>query len=206
MDAIAHGVRESSSRIGTWLRAHVRPAPAVPAADAARLDAAARELGLVLPGDLRAWWELTGVSAGFWLPGEFAPTGLEEALETREIWLLVAEESAGEGAGESASEGAVEETFLPGFMPIALSPGGDGLLVDLRSGEWQGAVFLWDHERQGLGTPLWEGVGSMLADIADALASGTPALTWHEGLGGPENPVVATVDESRELGWKPAWI
>lgn len=162
--------------------------------------------GWCCPGDLRAWWGLTGVSAGFWLPGEFAPTGLEEALETREIWLLVAEESAGEGAGESASEGAVEETFLPGFMPIALSPGGDGLLVDLRSGEWQGAVFLWDHERQGLGTPLWESVGSMLADIADALASGTPALTWHEDLGGAENPVVATVDASRELGWKPAWI
>ncbi|MEU8515689.1 SMI1/KNR4 family protein [Kitasatospora sp. NPDC048722] len=202
MDAIAHGVRESASRIGTWLRAHVRSAPAVPAADVARLDAAAQELGLVLPGDLRAWWGSTGVSADFWLPGDFAPTGLEEAMETREIWLLIAEQSAGEGEGESEGE----ETFLPAFMPIALSPGGDGLLVDLRSGEWQGAVFLWDHERWGLGTPLWEGVGSMLADVADALESGAPALTWHEGLGGPENPVVAAVDGSRRLGWKPAWI
>ncbi|MFJ4598082.1 MULTISPECIES: SMI1/KNR4 family protein [unclassified Kitasatospora] len=202
MDSIAHGVRESWERIGTWLNAHVRPASAWLASDVASLDAVEQELGLVLSEDLRTWWGLMGVSADFWLPGSFAPVGLEEAWETREIWLLVAEQ---EGLGLT-EKGEAEAGFLTEFMPIAMSPDGDGLVVDLRSGEWQGAVFYWDHERWGLGVPLWESVGSMLVDIADALESGTPTLMWHADLGGPENPVVATVDDSRELGWKPAWI
>jgi cell wall assembly regulator SMI1 len=81
---------------------------------------------------------LTDVSAGYWIPGSFAPASLDEALETREIWLLVAEQ---EGPTFDAN-GEPEPRFLPEFMPIAMSPGGDGLIVDLRPGGSHGAVFL----------------------------------------------------------------
>ncbi|MFJ8857581.1 SMI1/KNR4 family protein [Streptomyces sp. NPDC102451] len=183
MTSMEHGVRESWGRIEDWLRVHARTAPVRPAADAGRLDAAAAEAAVPsLPAEVREWWALAGVSADFWIPGPFAPVALEEALETREIWLLVAEEEEPPADGN----GDDQPRILPEFMPIAMSPGGDGLIVELRAGEHHGAIFLWDHERWGLGVPLWDSVGSMLQDIAVALESRTPVLLRHAALGGAE--------------------
>ncbi|MFJ2810561.1 SMI1/KNR4 family protein [Kitasatospora sp. NPDC087271] len=198
MKSIDHRVQESWDRIATWLGAHVRKAPVRLAADEARLDAVERELGLMLPEDVREWWALADVSADYWAPGSFAPEHLDEALETRQTWLLVAEQE-----GPSLTESReLEPRFLPEFMPIAMSPGGDGLIVDLRPGESHGAVFLWDHENWGLGVPLWSSVGAMLEDTAAALESRTPALLWHAALGGAEEPCVAMIDESGDLVWE----
>lgn len=153
-----------------------------------------------LPVDLQEWWALTDVSAGYWIPGSFAPVSLDEALEAREIWLLVADH---EGPALGANRDP-EPRFLPEFLPIAMSPGGDGLIVDLRPGGSYGAVSLWDHECWGLGVPMWDSVGSMLRDVAAALETRTPVLLQHAALGGAEAICVAEVDEQGDLNWKPA--
>ncbi|MFB7617509.1 SMI1/KNR4 family protein [Kitasatospora sp. NPDC056181] len=125
-------------------------------------------------------------------PGPFAPVTLEEALDTREIWLLVADQEE----SHFDRNGADEPRFLPEIMPIAMSPGGDDLIVNLRVGEHHGAVFLWDHERWGLGTPLWDSVGSMLEDIGVALESRTPVLHRHTAPGGAEAACVGKISDS----------
>ncbi|MFD5431756.1 SMI1/KNR4 family protein [Kitasatospora sp. NPDC127067] len=192
-------VPTSWSRIGTWLTVHTRRGPARPAPDAARLDAFEADLGLPLPADLRAWWLLPDVTASHWIPDAFAPVSLDEALETHEIWLLVAEQE-----GDSFDEnGQPESRYQREFMPIALSPGGDGLIVDLRPSDTHGAVLLWDHETWNLDVPQWDSVTSMLKDIAHALEAGTPVLVSHAALGGSQEPGTATIDAPLDLAWLP---
>ncbi|MFD3513579.1 SMI1/KNR4 family protein [Streptomyces sp. NPDC058657] len=202
MTSIDQGVRASWERIDAWLRdrCYRTPVRASAAEDQERLRALEAELGAALPSDVRDWWILEGVSADYWIPGTFAPVGLEEALETREIWWQVAEE---EGVSFDAN-GDPEPRFLPSFLPIAMSPGGDGLIVDLRPGDSCGAVLLWDHEMWVLGVPLWDSVTSMLQDTAAALESGSPALLRHAALGGTEKARVALVDDAGDLVWEAA--
>lgn len=126
--------------------------------------------------------------------------GLEEALETREIWLLGAEQEGSSVVGN----GEPETRFLPSFLPIAMSPGGDGLIVDLRPGDSYGAVFLWDHETWVLGVELWSSVTAMLQDVEAAVHSGSPALLRHASLGGTVQPCVAGVDDVGDLDWEVA--
>lgn len=199
MTSIDHEVRESWGRIDAWFRERRLSRAAVrTAADEGRLRAVEADLAVTLPADVREWWGLDRVSADCWIPGSFAPVGLEEALETRGIWLLVAEQ---EGPSFDAN-GEPEPRFLPSFLPIAMSPGGDGLIVDLRHGDAYGAVFLWDHETWVLGVPLWSSVAAMLQDIAAALGSGTPALLGHAALGGITEACVAVLDKSGDLVWQ----
>ncbi|MFD8756255.1 SMI1/KNR4 family protein [Kitasatospora sp. NPDC059577] len=198
MTTADHDVPTSWSRVGAWLTAHTRRGPARPASDAARLDAFEADLGLPLPADLRAWWLLPDVTASHWIPEAFAPVSLDEALETHEIWLLVAEQE-----GDSFDENGRPETrYMREFMPIALSPGGDGLVVDMRPGDTHGTVLLWDHETWTLDVPQWASVTSMLQDIAHALEAGTPALLGHAALGGSQEPSTATIDGALDLTWQ----
>ncbi|GGV03306.1 hypothetical protein GCM10010495_13350 [Kitasatospora herbaricolor] len=200
MTTADHDVPTSWSRIGTWLTAHTRRGPARPASDAARLDTLEADLGLPLPADLRAWWLLPDISADYWIPTAFAPVSLDEALETRDIWLLVAEQE-----GDSFDEnGQPESRYQREFMPIALNPGGDGLIVDLRPGDTHGAVLLWDHETWILNVPQWASVTSMLQDISHALEAGTPVLLSHAALGGSHESSSATIDGALGLTWHPA--
>ncbi|MFJ9057162.1 SMI1/KNR4 family protein [Streptomyces sp. NPDC102409] len=193
-------VRTSWDRIDAWRGSHLRGTPVRAVSDPGLLRAVETELGEAIPADVRAWWALERVGADFWLPGPFAPMDLAEALETREIWLEVAEQ---EDAAFDAN-GTPEPRFLPSFLPIAAGPGGDGLVVDLRPGGSRGAVYLWDHETWVLGVPLWSSVAAMLQDIATALESGTPALLRHAALGGTEKACVARVDDAGELTWEAA--
>ncbi|GAA2752921.1 SMI1/KNR4 family protein [Kitasatospora cinereorecta] len=202
MTVADHDVLASWSRVGTWLTAHTRRAPARPAADTAGLDAFEADLGLPLPADLRAWWLLPDVTACYWIPGAFAPVSLDEALETHEIWLQVAEEE-----DDSFDEsGRSESRYQREFMPIALSPGGDGLIVDLRPGDTRGAVLIWDHETWILDVPQWASVTAMLQDIAHALEAGTPVLLSHATLGGSHEPGTAVIDDALDLIWQPATV
>lgn len=199
MTVIDHEVRESWDRIDAWFGERRLPRAAVRmAVDEGRLRAVEADLAVTLPVDAREWWGLEGVSADYWIPGSFAPVGLEEALETRGIWLLVAEQ---EGPSFDA-DGEPEPRFLPSFLPIAMSPGGDGLIVDLRPGDGHGAVLLWDHETWVPGVPLWSSVAVMLQDIAVALESGTPALLGHGALGGTTEACVAVLDDAGDLVWQ----
>lgn len=200
MTVADHDLLASWSRVGTWLTTHTRRGPARPAADAARLDAFEADLGLPLPADLRAWWLLPEVTASYWIPGAFAPGSLDEALETHEIWLQVAEEED----DPFDENGRPESRYQREFMPIALSPGGDGLIVDLRPGDTRGAVLIWDHETWILDVPQWASVTSMLQDIAHALEAGTPVLLSHATLGGSHAPGTATIDDALDLTWQPA--
>jgi cell wall assembly regulator SMI1 len=193
-----HDLQNSQTRINTWLAGHRQRAPERPAAAAEELRALEADLGATLPADVHQWWTMAGVSADFWIPGSFAPLGLDEALETREIWLLVAEQ---EGTTLDAS-GSPEPRFQSSFLPIAMDPGGDGLIADLRPGESYGALFRWDHETWTLELPLWESVTSMLQDTATALETGTPALLQHATNGGQEQPCLAVVDDAGELLWE----
>lgn len=200
MTSIDHGVGEWWEHVDAWLRAHVRKSPVRSAVDAARLGVVEAGLGVTLPADVREWWMLSQVSAGCWIPGSFAPVELEEALETRKIWLLVAEQEE----SLAAENGEDHARFLPEFLPIAMSPGGDGLIVDLRPGRHHGAIYVWDHERWGLGVALWDSVSAMLQDIAGALESHTPALARHAALGGAEAARTGKIDDSGDLDWEPA--
>lgn len=200
MTSIDHEVRKSWDRIDAWCRDRLQRAPVRAAADEGQLRAVEADLEVALPTEVHEWWTLDRVSADYWIPGSFAPVGLEEALETREIWLLVAEQEA----ASFDANGEPEPRFLPSFLPIAMSPGGDGLIVDLRLGDSYGSVFLWDHETWVLGVPLWGSVASMLQDIAAALESGTSALLRHAALGGTEEACVAVVDDVGDLVWEVA--
>ncbi|MFB7290429.1 SMI1/KNR4 family protein [Actinacidiphila glaucinigra] len=200
MTTIDHDVHRPWGRIATWFEGRLRKSPVRAAADENRLRAAEAAIGVSFPADLVAWWSLHRVSADYWIPQSFAPVGLEEALETRAIWLLVAEQE-----GISVDEdGEPEPRFLPSFLPIAMDPGGDGLIVDLRPGDSYGAVFLWDHETWVLGVELWSSVTAMLQDVEAAVRSGTPALLRHASLGGAAQPCVAVVDDAGDLAWEVA--
>lgn len=190
MNETEQALRESWGRIRAWLGAHVPPGAVRAVADAERV-------GEVLPEDVGTWWRLDGVAATAWIPPAFAPLDLDEALEVRDILVLVARDEA---AHSDALAAAAE--YLPAFLPIADDAGGDHLLVDLRSGQpTYGAVFRWDHETPELGVPMWNSVSEMLSDTAEALTTGTPALSRHAERGGAEPPCIATVTASRELVW-----
>ncbi|MFF7211740.1 SMI1/KNR4 family protein [Streptomyces sp. NPDC008238] len=200
MTSTDHEVHRLWDRIDAWFQDHLHKTPARPAADLGRLRAAEAELAVTLPVDVFAWWTLDRVRADYWIPGAFAPMCWDEALKTREILLLVAEQEG----GPSDVNDEPEERFLPSFLPIAMSPGGDNLIVDLRPGDSYGAVFLWDHETWVLGTELWSSVADMLRDVAVALESGTPALLRHASLGGTVEACVAAVDDAGDLDWNAA--
>ncbi|KJK49393.1 hypothetical protein UK23_13915 [Lentzea aerocolonigenes] len=153
---------------------------------------------MAFPADLVALWRQDGIDAGWWLPPEcgFALEEPDEALATWAILLQVAEE-------EDPDDPMWPDRFTPDLFPIAMNSGGDSLVVDLRPGEHRGAVHFWDHEEWGLDEPLWPGVGAMLADIADALEAGGPALTWHAARGGRQRPCAPIVNHQNEFeGWQ----
>ncbi|MFE5143606.1 SMI1/KNR4 family protein [Streptomyces fagopyri] len=152
-------------------------------ANASRRGVVEALLEVSMPADLHDWWSLADVSADFWIPGggdEFAPVDLDEAVETWKIWLQVADE---EGQPAVDENGEAEPRFQPQYLPFAQSPGGDGLIIDLRPGTSYGAVFVWDHEQWGLREPLWASISAMLQDVAVTLereTGGSPGP--HQGV------------------------
>lgn len=199
MSLLDQEVRRSWDRIRVWLGSHTQEERQLRlAADKACVDAVERELGTALPVDLVALWQLERVDAGYWLPpaGACALEEPMEALSTRAILLRVAEE-------EDPDDPMWPDRFTPELLPIAMNGGGDSLVVDLRPGEHGGAVFFWDHEEWGLEEPLWPSVAAMLADVAHALESGAPALTWHAARGGGQRPCVPIINGWNEFeGWQ----
>lgn len=200
MNETERAVRESWGRTAAWLGAHIPAGPLRTAADVTRVGAVVSAPGVGLPEDVVAWWRLDDVAATAWIPLDFAPLELDEALDARDVLVLVAHDEAADSAALAAAA-----EYLPVFLPIAEDAGGDHLLVDLRAGQpTYGAVFLWDHETPQLGVPLWDSVTELLADTAEALTTGTPALARHAERGGVERPCVAAVTGSHELVWNDA--
>ncbi|MCF2533010.1 SMI1/KNR4 family protein [Yinghuangia soli] len=196
-----HDIRAQWERIDAWMRSHgARPVECRPAADPEQLESLADELGIDLPADLRAWWSLAGLCRDNWIPVAFAPETWADALEMREIQLQVADDEDWSDPGMDA-----RMRFDPAFLPIGMSPGGDSLIVDLRADAGQfGAVLFWDHETWKLDVPLWESVGAMLRDAAQALETRSRVLLGHAARGGSaEEPSFGYVAADGWLTWEP---
>jgi len=197
MSLVQQEVRRSWERIDAWLRARAQQERRVlPAAGVAAVAAVEHSMGTELPADLVALWRLEGRDPGSWLPP--GACALEEPIDALDTWAILVEVAE----EEDPSDPMWPNRFVPELLPIAMNSGGDSLVVDLRPGEHRGAVFFWDHEEWGLEEPLWPGVAAMLADVAEAVETGRPALTWHAARGGRFGPCVPIISPSNEFeGW-----
>jgi cell wall assembly regulator SMI1 len=190
---MASSVTESWDRIRTWLGRHAPDALRVinpPAGEDDLLDAE-EAVGAALPEDLLTWWRLAdGVSGrtGGLLPTHFDPYPVSHALESRRIWLEVwyDEETLVPGwqeyadAKSAAPAGTISpDIWLPAWLPIAGSGGGQDLFVDLRSGPLRGSVAHFDKVSTAGEGPLWPSVAVMLATVADALDQGCTTVGGH---------------------------
>ncbi|MFC9973118.1 SMI1/KNR4 family protein [Spirillospora sp. NPDC127200] len=189
-------VDESWDRITAWLARHAPRAAARigPPAGRAEIARAGAEVGVEPPPDLVAWWRRANGIAG---PGQGPPFDLlprhfpytvEQALHSREIWLKVWRDDANErgwwaerdmAALQAAPAGTEAGMWLPGWLPIANSGGGQDLFVDLRPGPLHGCVREFDRVEAD-GKVLWGGVAAMLADLAQALESGSMTVGPYE--------------------------
>jgi cell wall assembly regulator SMI1 len=163
--------------IREWLESHC-PAEAArlrPPASEAELRAAEDEVGASLPSDLGGWWRTAdGVTDGSWLmPAGFAPYSVAAALSSRRAWIGASEDGgliarhADEPAGTSC-----DGVWLPRWLPVAGSGGGDDIFVDLRPGPAFGCVGEFRHDSWDYRGPRWPSVTAMLAETADVLTTG----------------------------------
>ncbi|WP_246380644.1 SMI1/KNR4 family protein [Micromonospora jinlongensis] len=179
-------------RIDAWLQQHAPRARAAlrPPASEADLVAAQEAVGQPLPPDLRAWWLYadgthSGLQAdGGWLiPPGFAPYPINEALESRRLWMDVARKVAPldrwddfVNSENSRLAATVCETWLPAWLPVATNHGGGNLFVDLRGGPRHGCVMEFHRDTGALAQPPWADVADMLDDIAERLEEGEAEL------------------------------
>jgi len=191
------GVTESWDRIRAWLGRHtpeVLRAINPPASEDDLLDAE-EAVGAALPDDLLTWWHLAdGVSGrtGGLLPRHFDPYPVAHALESRRIWLEVwyDEETRVQpdtpgwqeyaDSQSAAPAGTISpDIWLPEWLPIAGSGGGQDLFVDLRPGPSRGSVAHFDKVSTAEQPPLWPSVAGMLGAVADALEQGSTTVGGH---------------------------
>jgi cell wall assembly regulator SMI1 len=189
----------SWERIVAWLTLHApRTAAEIrPPATEADIAVARDALGGALPADLIDWWRLADGCGGresrsSLLPTSYAPFSVADALDERGSWLRSYDESR-DGHLRREPAGSTGDMFamLPDYLPLATDGGGWHLLVDLREGQDRGCVREYD-KYDGHQPLIWHGVGEMLADVAAALETGTPARGY-----------VPEVDDER-LGWSTA--
>jgi cell wall assembly regulator SMI1 len=186
-------VADSWARIRAWLGEH---APAVlelvnPPASEPDLFGVAEEIGAALPEELLDWWRIADGFSGHvgLIPSFFTPYSVEQALQIRQIMLEVWCDEATRvmplppGAQEYVDEQLAApagtpcpDVWLPVWLPIAGSGGGQDLFVDLRPGPLHGCVTRFDKVETAQTEPLWPGVGAMLASIADAFEQGSTTV------------------------------
>jgi cell wall assembly regulator SMI1 len=182
-------VTESWQTIVDWLAQH---APAMHAtlrapATEADLSRAQKELGTPLSDDLLEWWRLAdGVNieagtAGDLIPPYFMPTqvgfALADRLERMQMWGDASAEALAYDQPDPALDEAGTQcaAWLPKWIPIAYDNSGDDMFVDLRPGPQHGCVMEFGREGAADQDPTWPSVRTMLADIANALSTGTTA-------------------------------
>jgi cell wall assembly regulator SMI1 len=193
----APGVTESWDRIRAWLDQHTPDLlrSVNPPASEEDLLGAEEAVGAALPDDLLAWWRLAdGVSGrtGGLLPTHFDPYPVSQALESRRIWLEVwyDEETRvipdmpgwqeyADGRSAAPAGTVSPDIWLPAWLPIAGSGGGQDLFVDLRPGPLRGSVAHFDKVSTAEAGPLWPSVAATLAAVADALEQGSTTVGGH---------------------------
>jgi cell wall assembly regulator SMI1 len=199
---IGDNVDRSWQRILTWLAVH---APAIHAAfrepNGSDLDRARHVMSTDLPSDLVSWWQaMDGVrdtpgGAATFVPPWFRPYSIAEALDSRESWLSIWPRDEVD-SGLAGSE--CRHAWLPDWLPIANNGSGNDLFVDLRPGPLHGCLMEFDRVDGAEGPPLWPSVAVMLADIADALETGSVI----DPFGG--SPVRAVLADGGGLQWMDA--
>jgi cell wall assembly regulator SMI1 len=180
--------------------------PAAPEA----IDAVEQDVGVTLPADLRAWWQLTdGFPPGVLdplIPWIHVPLSVENAREQRrrlaDPWAHMEPDSD----VHDLEAGTFTGRFQLTLVPISEDHCGQVNFVDLRAGRLHGCIGEWDHEEGFLRPPTWMSVTDMLTDVANALDSGGPAMVeFAERLwpaGSASDPRAwAHVDGNGELEW-----
>ncbi|MEU4771670.1 SMI1/KNR4 family protein [Micromonospora sp. NPDC023644] len=173
-------------RIDAWLRQHAPRARAVlrPPASETDLAAAQEAVGRQLPPDLRAWWLYADgarfgldVDGGTLIPPGFVPYSVDQALESRRLWMDVARQlalfdqlEAFISSENNRPAGTRCDTWLPAWLPVATNGGGGNLFVDLRGGPKHGCVMEFYRDVGAMAEHEWADMAAMLYDIADRLA------------------------------------
>lgn len=170
-------------RIHDWLALHapVTAAAIQPPAEAAEVARVRDAVDRPLPVDLIHWWgRMDGIAdvdyrAGCPIPPFYRPLPVGEVRERFAGLLRFAErECCGAGGTHATTAGERSFGYCTATVPICADIGGDLLVVDLREGARRGCVTEWTAE-EGFIPTAWDGIGAMLADVADRLSD--PAQT-----------------------------
>jgi cell wall assembly regulator SMI1 len=158
-------------------RAAIRPATSNPAA------AIEAGLGLVVTGEVRAWFELHDGSGwsfdgGLFLPDNFI-LGVDDAIR---ITSQLREVSAGDPApgesmvtsGDPQIAGNIAGTWLPGYLAIGDDTCGGNVFVDLREGPRQGCVRYHTDEQGDEFEEIATSLARLLEQIVLSLRTGAP--------------------------------
>jgi cell wall assembly regulator SMI1 len=205
-------VAESWASIVGWLERNLPAALEVlqPPAPWSAVSAVREGMGRRLPSDLLAWLNINnGIKRrgdfGNILPILHTPLPCEEMLPRREMLRGIYADVPRPGELELAGTKSVE--WLDSFLPISDAGTDVELFVDLRDGDLHGCVGQFDAPAGGFWAPYWTSTADMLADVADALTLGRPALhAYADRTSTPWSRVPAWVpylDEGR-LRWSPA--
>jgi hypothetical protein len=169
-------------------------------------------MGRRLPADLLAWLNINnGIQrrGGFGniLPTLHTPLPCEEMLPRRDKLRSIYAGLPRPGEVEPAGAKSVE--WLDLFLPISDSGTDVELFVDLRDGDLYGCVGQFDADGDGFRASRWSSAAAMLADVADALTLGRPALSdYAERTSSPWSRVPAQVPyvDGGRLRWRPASV
>ena len=176
-------ISESWTRIVAWLRTnapgqleHFQP----PATDE-ELEAAASNLGLQLPEDIKEFYRIVNGadpesdSTGIFPPPDrwdmaFGPLTLETVVQEWEMQKELLESGDYEGLNAEPSQGVAKDWWNLGWIPFADNGGGDFYCIDMAPTDagTSGQVISHSHEsgeRKLLATSL----GEYLKTLADAL-------------------------------------
>jgi hypothetical protein len=169
-----------------------------------RLRGCRTRLEAVCRMTLLAWLNVsngfTGRGAfGYIMPVLHVPIPIREMLAERDRLRALYEPPLQDSPRQ---ETVTTPDVWPGaFLPISDSGTDVELVVDLRDGDSYGSVGQFDPEGGGLDAPLWPSTSRMLADVADALTLGRPALLdyarEHSFPWSPVSPWEPYVDNGR---------
>ena len=142
-------------------------------------------VGRPIPADQRAWWRLsngTGRMSNHLvsvIPLVYSPasTGFVLARHEGLVGLNRHNPDAAPvpqwNAEPAGSPFVGIGVWLPPWVPIAHSGGGDYLFVDLRPGPLYGCVGERHKVQDGFDGPIWPSVTAMLSDVAHGMAHGS---------------------------------
>jgi cell wall assembly regulator SMI1 len=151
-------------------RAAIRdPAPS------AEVDAALSGTGLAVPDFVGEWWALHDgirrIHGATIFPGLFWPLGVKDTLDLRQLHLDIGTRTGGKAWEISNSLPAGENAFVfpRAFVPLAVDGTGCILALDLRGGDRNGCVKIFDRDDGALYSPVSPSFSHYLQEVLDLL-------------------------------------